>query len=139
MRLSRQAQPTSGAVSTTQIGDFLTASASEKSGREILEKLVATPLSTQAQPPQQDITPVQKAINQPAEIKPDGQLLSELTKVQESITSIETEPVRPAVTKEDESQVKKNILEQLAGRSGTNSDNNANQQAENPDGDSTNG
>lgn len=117
----RQARPTSGAVSTTDIGDFLTA---EKSQESILDKLVST---SEAEP-----TPVHAPETQavgPVEVEtpqPDRDLLADLTK---PTASPATEAVVPAesaaadLTESDRYQpadsdeVKKDVLDALTGPS----------------------
>jgi len=112
-----QAQPTSGAVSTTQIGDFLVSSATEN----ILDKLVSAPVSQEApleKPKQEQVVPAESS-----ESKPDKELLSKLTEPAE-ITQprsvirdekVKTEPVQPKSAEPE--QVKRSILDQLTGRS----------------------
>jgi len=116
----QQAQPTSGAVSTTKIGDFLT---QQEPTESILDKLVSAPLSeeTPKEPPatQQVVAPVDSVS------EPNKELLSRLTNTQEVSQSvpraeknIETQPVdSPRPVEED--QVKENILDKLVGRSST--------------------
>jgi len=111
-----QAQPTSGAVSTTQIGDFLAAKSAEKS---ILEKLVAEPESDEApaEPPTtEEIAPVETRLPEH-----DEGLLEELTRPS---GPVETKPV---VGEEESGTVpvqaeqiradQTDILEQLVGGS----------------------
>ncbi len=110
----QQAKPTSGAVSTTQIGEFLTA---EKSQASILDKLVAAPVTQEppAEPPRTEQP-------KPAETKtpqPNRDLLSELSK---PTAPAETErtPSKPKASEPVEStedrQVKRNILDELTGK-----------------------
>ncbi|MHC4517248.1 MAG: ABC transporter ATP-binding protein [Planctomycetota bacterium] len=117
----QQARPTSGAVSTTDIGGFLTA---EKSQESILDKLVST---SQAEP-----TPARAPETQtvgPVEVEtpqPDRDLLADLAK---PTAHPETESVLPAesfaadVTESDRYQpadsdeVKKDVLDALTGPS----------------------
>jgi len=114
----QQAQPTSGAVSTTQIGGFL---ASETSVENILDKLVSAPASQEIppQPPAtEQVVPVETS-----EPKPDEQLLSKLTEPTKPVLpepvvgngKVETEPVEPKTPKPEQS--KKSILDQLTDRS----------------------
>jgi ABC-2 type transport system ATP-binding protein len=139
----QQAQPTSGAVSTTRLGDFLTVTSA---GENILDKLVSAPVS-------QDIsskTPVTQQVvpTEASEAKPDEQLLSKLTELvkpsppDETVKGekAKTEPVDPVrKTSRDgakeplqlsssngverktveEREAKKSILDQLTGRSTT--------------------
>ena len=114
----QQAQPTSGAVSTTQISDFLASQAQDES---ILDKLVSAPVSQDAfpEPPTtEQVTPVETP-----EPKPDEQLLSRLTKRAKPAKSkpvvrkkkVKTEPVEPGALQQE--QIKKSILDQLTDSS----------------------
>jgi ABC-2 type transport system ATP-binding protein len=116
----QQAQPTSGAVSTTKIGDFLAQQAPTES---ILDKLVSAPVSeetTSEEPP----TTQKVASAEESESKPDEGLLSRLTQTTEALQpvsemrekeNVETQPVdSPQPVEED--QVKENILDKLVGR-----------------------
>jgi ABC-2 type transport system ATP-binding protein len=116
----QQAQPTSGAVSATRLGDFLTVTSA---GENILDKFVSAPVS-------QDIsskTPVTQQVvpTEASEAKPDEQLLSKLTELVKPSPSDETvkgekaktEPVEHETVEEREA--KKSILDQLTGRSTT--------------------
>ena len=116
----QQAKPTSGAVSTTQIGDFLAAKPGEKS---VIDKLVSAsqPPQTPTQPPATErVVPVVTP-----ETKPDEELLRELTKPAEPVKpktvvrngKVKTKPVEQKAPKPE--QVKKTILDQLTGRSST--------------------
>jgi len=108
-----QAQPISGAVSTTRIGDFL---AREMPAERILDKLVAASVSRETTPesPLTDqVAPVQEA-----ESKPDEGLLSQLTQSAEPAPGetgaredIKTEPVERAEPPPE--QIKKRILDEL--------------------------
>ncbi len=105
--------PTSGAISTTQIGHFL---APETSAKSILDKLVSTPVSREvpSKPPAtKQVVPVETS--QP---KPDEQLLSKLTeqaKPAESKPVAKTKPAEPKAPQKE--HIKKSILDQLTGRS----------------------
>jgi len=100
--------PTSGAVSTTQIGHFL---APEARAKNILDKLVSTPIQqTPSKPP--TTTQVAHVETLP---KPDERLLGELTKPAKSKPVAKTEPVEPEAPKEK--QVEKSILDSLADSS----------------------
>jgi len=127
----QQARPTSGAVSTTGISDFLAAEASQKN---ILDKLVSAPISreTPSGPP---VTEQVVGVDT-TEPESDEQLLRKLTKPAEPARpgavprdrKITTEPVKPKAgeqsvrtPKEDEDQ--KSILDQLTGRSKSPKDN----------------
>ena len=114
----QQAQPTSGAVSTTDISDFLAAEAVQES---ILDKLVSAPVSRQTpadSPKTEQVVPVETS-----EPKPDDKLLSELSKPVKPTQpkpvahdrQIETQPVETEAPKSEE--VKKSILDQLTDRS----------------------
>jgi ABC-2 type transport system ATP-binding protein len=107
--------PTSGAVSTAQIGHFLAPQAHPES---ILDKLVSTPVSREA--PSKPPTTKQVVPVETPEPKPDEQLLSKLTeqpKPAESKPVIKTKPVEPEAPQEE--QIKKSILDRLTGRSST--------------------
>lgn len=114
----QQATPTSGAVSTTQIGEFLTAGAR---GDDILNKLVAAPVSerTQAGSSRTDRPQPQEAAVTP---EPNKDLLTKLTR---PTASPAAEPVAPEKGKTVEvvpettvqrEQVRKNILDELTGK-----------------------
>jgi hypothetical protein len=114
----QQARPTSGAVSTTRIGDFLT---QHEVSESILDKLVSAPISEQAS----DETPATEKVAAES-VKPnaDEKLLSKLTSSVEPSESkavtkeeqIKTEPVESQTRRAE--QVKKNILDKLTGGSG---------------------
>ncbi|MFQ6034608.1 MAG: ATP-binding cassette domain-containing protein [Sedimentisphaerales bacterium] len=138
-----QVQPTSGAVSTTKIGDFLTA---PPAGEAILDKLTrgsqprkdafGEPLTAPVSQESAPATPATKPVvpTETAASKPDEDLLSKLTEATESAQpksvapdeKIKTEPVesRSSLRDMDESrtteqeQIKKDILDQLTGRTG---------------------
>ena len=106
----QQAGATSGVVSTTGIGDFLTAKAEE----DILEKLVSTPLSSQSSPAAdaiEQVTPVEIS-----ETKPDEQLLSELTRPHEPAQTepvVKTKPVEPESVETEQNQIRQDVLNEL--------------------------
>jgi len=115
----QQAQPTSGAVSTTKIGDFLT---QHEAVESILDKLVSAPVSKQASG---GISASEKvAAVQNAKPEADEQLLSKLTSSVEPAESkavtreeiIKTEPVESEPRRDE--QVRENILDKLTGGSG---------------------
>ena len=114
----QQAQPTSGAVSTTKIGDFL---ARETPAEDVLTQLVSAPISQQA-PPKAPATEKVLTAETPGP-KPDEQLLSKLTGSAETFQpksivkdeEAKTEPVGPQSPRQE--QVKKSILDRLTGRS----------------------
>ncbi|MHC4394821.1 MAG: ABC transporter ATP-binding protein [Planctomycetota bacterium] len=128
----QQAQSVSGAVSTTEIGEFLTIKAKEN----ILDKLVSasvSPEDTTAPLTTEKVAPVK-----PAEPRPDEQLLSELaspTKPAQTEPLVKTEPVE-AQTEQPE-QDKKNILDQLTDLSQTTSQAEDEEQTGNRQGDSS--
>jgi ABC-2 type transport system ATP-binding protein len=113
----QQAQPTGGAVSTTKLGDFLTAASAKES---ILDKLVSAPVTgdtSQKAPVTQRVVPTETS-----ESKPDEQLLTKLTGPVKPSSSDEivkdkkakTEPVEHKAVEQRE--VRKSILDQLTGR-----------------------
>ncbi len=115
----QQAQPTSGAVSSTQISDFL---ATKTATERILDKLVSTPVSQQPsahEPP----TTKKVASIETAKPKPDEQLLSELAALNKSAEpkpavkdeEVKTKPVESKAPKPG--QTPKGILDQLTGDS----------------------
>ncbi len=112
----RQTRPTSGAVSTTHIGEFLT----ERSKESILDKLVSAPTQQQkiSKAPKTEMTVPAES----AEPKADKQLLDELTKphkpAQQTPSSNDrttrTEPVEAMPdTSEQQNHTKRSILEEL--------------------------
>ncbi|MBN1362615.1 MAG: ATP-binding cassette domain-containing protein [Sedimentisphaerales bacterium] len=112
----QQDRPTSGAVSTTQIGDFLTENAAES----ILDKLVAAPVSAEAPPaaPQTEQADRPEAKPQP---QPDKDLLGELTKAKPTPQTERVEPARPSqptpVKEPAQSrEVRKDVLDSLTGK-----------------------
>jgi len=112
-----QAQPTSGAVSTTQIGDFLAAASSKDN---ILDKLVSATVSKET--PMEAPKTRQVIPTEVPEREPDKDLLSKLTKTVEPAQpkpviqneKVKTEPVEPKTFEKE--HVKKNILDRLTGR-----------------------
>jgi len=110
----QQAMPTSGAISTTNIGDFLAGKPAEEPQRRILDELVTTPLSPQFQQESAMTEQVVPVVD--SETKPDGQLLDKLTRQE----TVRTEPVVKTAPAEAEApqqeQIRKDILDQLAGR-----------------------
>ena len=115
-----QAQTTSGAVSTTKIGDFLT---KQTVTEDILDKLVSAPVSQdgQAEPPAtENVIPVESSEPEPAE-----QLLSKLTdsteetELEASVRNeqITTQPVESQAPQTE--QVNESILDQLTGKQST--------------------
>jgi len=112
----QQARPTSGAVSTTQIGDFLAAASIEEN---ILDKLVSSPTSREYSvqtPPATQTERVQPL--EPSESKPDGELLHKLSEKDKPVEVkpvIKTEPVNPKLLQEVPED--ENILDQLTAHS----------------------
>jgi len=111
----RQDRRTSGAVSTTKIGDFL---AAETVSENILDRLASASVSPQtpAQPP------TEKPVStESAEPKPDERVLSKLTEpavptMPVADRNIRTQPVETdAAAAKD--HVRSDILDELAGRS----------------------
>jgi len=127
----QQAQPTSGAVSTTQIGDFLVSRPDRES---LLDKLVSASVSTEPSP-----EPASTERAKPAEIpetKSDEQLLRKLTEKAEPPQPkpvVKPEPVKPETVQQERTQ--KNILDQLTGSSAP-KDDNVEQPDKSPEGDS---
>jgi len=119
----QQAQPTSGAVSTTKIGDFLTR---KEPMENVLDKLVSSPVSQREPEPAPTTEKVATASG--SESKPDESLLSKLTRSAEPARpepaarekETQTEPVKPSAS--ESGQVKKSILDQLTGRSAQDKD-----------------
>jgi ABC-2 type transport system ATP-binding protein len=113
----QRAQTTSGAVSTTKIGDFLT---EQKVVENILDKLVSAPILEQAA---EERTLTEKvAATESAKPQADEQLLSKLTSSTEqsefqTVTTerIQTEPVETTTTGQE--QVKEDVLDKLTGGS----------------------
>jgi ABC-2 type transport system ATP-binding protein len=115
----KEDRPTSGAVSTTKLGDFLT---QDKPVESILDKLVSTPVT----PPSSPETVETGKVNAKDGVQPepDEQLLSNLTSSgpaagrdeRESDTkSVESRP--SAEPEKEDKQIKKNVLDQLMGKS----------------------
>ncbi|MHC4665532.1 MAG: ABC transporter ATP-binding protein [Planctomycetota bacterium] len=111
-----QAQPTSGAVSSTQIGGFLTR---ETPVENILDKLVSGPAPQQPSPAEPSTEQV-KAVG-PSPSEPDEQFLRELAKPVEPVqgeAEVATEPVELGGDKSAQQESsKQSILDQLTGRS----------------------
>ncbi len=111
-------RPTSGAVSTTQIGEFL----AEKSAENILDKLVAAPVSKESPVASEPTAPTDLPEAKP-EPQPDKDVLGELTKPKpapktervEAAPKAETPSTPPNRPAKDE-QVRKDVLDSLTGR-----------------------
>ncbi len=121
----QQAQTTSGAVSTTKIGDFLTR---QTAVEDILDKLVSPSGVPRTAPVSQEDSPesvtTEKVVPvESSEPQPDEQLLSKLTgsagpSQPEPVVGDEkvtTQPVESEAAQAE--QIKENILDQLTGRS----------------------
>jgi len=119
----QQAQPTSGAVSTTGISDFLAAEAAQES---ILDKLVSAPVSRETDadsPTTEKVIPVETS-----EPEPDDKLLRDLTRPAEPAKlkpaardrKVKTQPVETKTPKTD--KIRKSILDELTDRSKTQND-----------------
>jgi ABC-2 type transport system ATP-binding protein len=116
VKAQQHATPTSGAVSTTQIGDFLTAKSDKKS---ILDKLVAAPVSDR--PQAETVRTVKPEPRETVVPQPNKDLLSKLT---QPATSGKTDPASPTRTDRVETvpetrvkqeKTKKSIIEELTG------------------------
>jgi ABC-2 type transport system ATP-binding protein len=110
----QQAQPTSGAVSTTKIGDFLT---EPPSVENILDKLVASPIAPEVS--EQAAITEDVTADAGSESRPDEQLLGKLTGSSQTDRTEEAAPVERVETEAVETpapeteQVRKNILDRL--------------------------
>ena len=121
----QKAQPTSGAVSTTKIGEFLTQPASVE---DVLDKLVSAPISPNV--PEAGAPTKKVAGDVVSETGPDEQLLGKLagsskTDRPDPITpprKVETEAVETPAPEQE--KVRKNILDRLTGGSADLSDEN---------------
>jgi ABC-2 type transport system ATP-binding protein len=106
----QQARPTSGAVSTTQIGEFLTAGGRKEN---ILDKLVSTSVSEKT-----PAEPVKTEVVQPRETvtpEPNKDLLSKLTQAAASPQTERVSPAQPVETPTEarREEVKKSVLDEL--------------------------
>jgi len=115
----QQAKPTSGAVSTTDIGAFLTA---EKSQAGILDRLVASPEATETPAAAAEVSKV--APVETAAPQPNKDLLGELTKPDMPVGTEQVkrpEKPRSALPETrvnapvDDGRVKKDVLDALTG------------------------
>ncbi|UCG55838.1 MAG: ABC transporter ATP-binding protein [Phycisphaerales bacterium] len=110
----RQATPTSGAFSTTQIGEFL---AADKAQDSILDKLVSAPAgheSLSETPKTEKVAPVETS-----EPKPDEQLLGRLRTAEpatpeKQVDTSEVESLPDAAAGQE--KIKKRVLDQLTGK-----------------------
>jgi ABC-2 type transport system ATP-binding protein len=106
----QQARPTSGAVSTTQIGDFLTAGGHKENildrlvSPSVSEKTPAEPVKTEAVQPRETITP-----------EPNKDLLSKLTQAGASPQTEHVSATQPVETPTEirQEEVKKSVLDEL--------------------------
>jgi ABC-2 type transport system ATP-binding protein len=114
----QQAQPTSGAVSTTKIGNFLT---QEAPVENILDKLVSTEVSRGSP---LDTVKTEKVVAADSGPEPDEQLLDGLTRPAEQLQQsgvdtadekVKTESVEPQPSHREvqQEQINKSILDQL--------------------------
>ncbi len=113
----QQARPTSGAVSTTQIGDFLTAGSRKEN---ILDKLVSTSVSEKA-----PAEPVKTEVVQPRETvtaEPNKDLLSKLTQPGVSPQTERVSPAQPVETPTEppQEEIKKSVLDKLTRNDASN-------------------
>lgn len=116
VKAQQHATPTSGAVSTTQIGDFLTAKSDKKS---ILDKLVAAPVSDR--PQAETVRTVKPEPRETVVPQPNKDLLSKLTQPaaggktdpasRTRTDRVETVPETPV----KQEKTKKSIIEELTG------------------------
>jgi ABC-2 type transport system ATP-binding protein len=132
----RQSRPTSGAVSTTQIGDFLQGG---KTTDAVLNKLVSAPVSpekTKKASKAEKTKPVETA-------KPDKTVLDSLTTTNvnlkatpagDTATAKPTKGPKETEAPKVEEGVKKDVLNALLGRSGDSRTTPAAKPPENPDG-----
>ena len=112
----QQARPTSGAVSTTQIGDFLTAGGRPEN---ILDKLVSTPVSATS-----PAAPVKTEVVQPREVATPAANKDLLSKLTQTSATPQTERVSltPVETPSDvqQEEVKKSVLDKLTKNDASN-------------------
>jgi len=116
----QQARPTSGAVSTTQIGDFLTAGETKTN---ILDKLVSSPASEEPAPESVKTERPQPREAETAKPEPNRDLLSRLTRPNVSpetqgINPSDKGKTQPAETEipPDQQEIRKKVLDELTGR-----------------------
>jgi ABC-2 type transport system ATP-binding protein len=117
----QQAQPTSGAVSTTKIGDFLT---QKESTESILDKLVSAPVSEES-PQEPSEPPVTEKVAAASDSGPgtDKELLNRLTQSTEPPQPVpqaqEEEKVetKPVDSQAEQEHVKEDVLDKLTDRS----------------------
>jgi len=115
VQAQQQATPTSGAVSTTQIGDFLAAKSVQET---VLDKLVATPVAEEAQEPVRTNKPEPRETVVP---QPNKDLLSKLTRPTAAAkptpaAPVQTDHVETAPSTEARPpRSKKSIIDELTG------------------------
>lgn len=111
----QQAQTTSGAVSTTKIGDFL---AQKTATEDILDKLVSAPVSRE--PPTEPPATEKVVAAESSEPEPDEQILSELTaptvQAEIEVSKTDLQITTPLESEAQQQHVNKSILDQLTGR-----------------------
>lgn len=117
VQAQQQDRPTSGAVSTTQIGDFLT----EQSAENILDKLVSAPVTEKAPAPSPEPAQVERPEAAKPKPEPDKDLLGELTQPkstpQTQRVDRQSQPTPTPKTKpEEDREVRKDVLDSLTGR-----------------------
>jgi len=114
----QQARPTSGAVSTTQIGDFLTAGAKKE---DILRNLVGTPEAQEpvAAPPQTEKVAKTGVVKRELDKDVLRQLIAPTPVSTEPVAPTESPRTEPIETKGEAKtqQTRKKILDDLLGRS----------------------
>jgi len=112
----QQARPTSGAVSTTQIGDFLTAGGRPEN---ILDKLVSTPVSATS-----PAAPVKTEVVQPREVATPAANKDLLSKLTQTSATPQTERVSPTPVETpsdvQQEEVKKSVLDKLTKNDASN-------------------
>ncbi len=122
----QQAQPTSGAVSTTKIGGFL---AEDVPVENILDKLVSAPVSQETL--QEAPTTKKVPVSKDSGTEPDEQILTELTSTTDTSQpesaagdeKVQTEQVESQqAPQQTQEQVKKDILDRLTNRTNSQSE-----------------
>ena len=128
----QQEKPTSGAVSTTQISDFLSA---QKTQESIIDELVSANPTSQAES-QLPLTTEKPTPVETPKTKPDEQLLSKLTQQAEPAESKPVTKTKPvAHPQEKPKDIKENVLDQLTQHMNTTPSDNVKKNNENHNGD----